>query len=1111
MQKIRKDLFPDVIYEGKTYTNGDVSPLVQIVKQEGYKGKIVVSGEGSIGKSTMLTDLRLSLLREERAFVYFNLRDQMDTRDVEALADRVNGYKGDGLIVILDSYDETSMTVEYGNSARAKAERLIDDFATRNNVALLIVGARQGCKSANTTIEFDGWARDRGFKTASLQRFSDEKLDSILSDRKNISPELKELLKNTMFLSMYLEAPEKDWESAASEAKFIDKYFDEVFCAKLEKGKPEDRGTIKATLFSQINAIGENIWNGYCRKPRNRVDFDNRTELNTIFMQEQKKWGDWEIHATQKKYLSYSVAKYLSQKYKDDILNIFHDRSENIFLPIEGLDSTINEGLYYTGQLLSDAIADQLNDVLHKTSDKNVFCLLSQIIIGHNKGGIRYGETTIKEFLPEIFWHNIHMRSIELPVNTKNIEAGSFIGCISLERINISEENDKYKSIAGNLYSKDGRTLIQYAIGKAEDYFEIPSRVETIGMHAFYESQSLKRITIPGSVKVINASAFRNCQSLESVEILDGIETIKGSAFGNCQSIKSITIPSSVKVIGPYAFYSCHSLESVELLDGVGSIENFAFSNCQSIKSIIIPGSVKVIGPHAFYSCQSLESVEFLDGIETIERDAFSNCLALKSITIPGSVKTISYNAFRSCQSLENVELLEGIIAIESFAFINCQELKSIIMPGSIKDVDKYAFYKCMSLCQITVDENNNYYKSINGNLYSKDMKKLILYAIGKKYDIFNIPSHVEIIDYSAFSESHSLKRITIPGNVKVIGEKAFAHCKSLEHVKIEEGVAAIKSVAFEECQSLKSIAIAGSVKVIGSHAFRKCQSLESVELLDGIETIEDGAFEYCQALKSITIPGSVKDIGNYFGGGHSVERVVLLDGVGSIEYFAFSNCQSIKSIIIPGSVKVIGPDAFHSCQSLESVEFLDGIETIEEGAFSNCQALKNITIPGSVKVIGPHAFYSCQSLKRVELLDGIETIEEEAFSNCQALKNITIPGSVKIIGEQAFDDCQSLEGVEILEGVKVVEFFAFWRCQSLKKVTIPHSIEKINNAAFSGCESLSTVYYGGTEKEWEGKGFDKSKELAAAEKYYYCEQEPESEGNYWHYGEDGAPTIWKK
>ena len=846
MQKIRKDLFPDVIYEGKTYTNGDVSPLVQIVKQEGYKGKIVVSGEGSIGKSTMLTDLRLSLLREERAFVYFNLRDQMDARDVEALADRVNGYKGDGLIVILDSYDETSMTVEYGNSARAKAERLIDDFAARNSVALLVVGARQGCKSANTTIEFDGWARDRGFKTAMLQRFSDEKLDSILSDRKNISPELRKLLKNTMFLSMYLEAPETDWESAASEAKFIDKYFDEVFCAKLEKGKPEDRGTIKVTLFSQINAIGENIWNGYCRKPRNKVDFDNRTELNTIFMQEQKKWGDWEIHATQEKYLSYSVAKYLSQKYKDDILNIFHDRSENIFLPIEGLDSTINEGLYYTGQLLSDAIADQLNDVLHKTSNSDIFCWLSQIILGHNGGEIRYGETAIDELPHDIFNGNIYLKSITLPTNLENCGKRSFIGCPTLEQIDISEKNHKYKSDQGNLYSKDGKKLIQYAIGKTEDYFEIPSHVETIGEHAFCESQSLKRMTIPGSVKIIGSFAFSGCKSLEIIGFLDGIE----------------------------------------------SIEDCAFEYCQALKNIAIPYSVKVIGPSVFSCCQSLESIELLDGIETIEDRAFEYC--------------------------------------------------------------------------------------------------------------------------------HALKNITIPSSVKVIGNSAFSGCKSLENVK----------------------------------------------LVDGLKVIKKGAFDNCQALKSVTIP-----------------------------------C----------SVKAIGISAFAGCQSLENVELLDGIKAVGRFAFGECQALKSITIPGSVKVIGRSAFYSCESLENIELLDGIKAVERFAFSDCKSLKCITIPGSVKIIDEGVFDDCQSLESIELLDGIETIEERAFWDCQSLKTITIPGSVKHIDGDAFEYCTSLSNVYYGGTEKEWKRKGFDKSKELAAAEKYYYSEQEPEAEGNYWHYGEDGEPTIWKK
>ena len=1031
MQKIRKDLFPDVIYEGTIYTSGDVSPLVQIVKQEGYRGKIVVSGEGSIGKSTMLTDLRLSMLREERAFVYFNLRDLMDARDVEALADRVNGYKGDGLIVILDSYDETSMAVDNPeNSARAKAERLIDDFATRNNVALLIVGARLGCKSANTTIEFDAWARDRGFKTATLQRLSDEKLDSILSDRKNISPELRKLLKNTMFLSMYLEAPETDWESAANEAKFIDKYFDEVFCAKLERQSPEYRGIIKEKLFSIINKIGESLWNGFCGNPRKRVEFENSLELNTIF--KQKQYGnDWEVHATQEKYLSYCVAKYLSQKGGEGILNIFNDRSGSDFLP-EDLEHTINEGLYYTGQLLSDPVADYLNDALHKTSDKNVFCLLSQIIIGHNKGGIRYGETTIKEFPPEIFWFNIYMRSITLPADTRKIYAGSFIGCTALEQINISEKNNKYKSIDGNLYSKGGKRLIRYAIGKTEEYFKIPAHVETIGYRAFSESQSLKRITIPGSVKVIDKFAFQDCRRLESVEIMDGVEAIKDDAFSECQALKNITIPGSVKNVGAGAFERCGSLESVKISDGVESIQVDAFHDCPSLKSITIPGSTKIIGDLAFAGCQSLKSVELLDGIEVIKDCVFCDCQALKRITIPGSVKSVGYGAFEECKSLESVEIIDGVESIKNEAFGECRSLKSVTIPGSIKGIGATAFDKCTSLCQINVDENNTRYKSIDGNLYSKDMRKLIRYALGKKEEVFNIPSHVEAIGDCAFSDSHSLKSITIHGNVKEIGDMAFGRCGSLEYLEIPEGVTAIKGGVFTECQSLKSVAIPSSVKTIGCYAFERCLSLKSITIPSGVIDIDKHVFDECMSLCQINV-----DENN-------------------------DNYKSINGNLYSKDMK-------------ELIRYAIGKK---ENVFN---------IPPNVETIG----YS-------------------AFSDSRSLKKVTIPGNVKVIEDRAFARCGSLEYLEILEGVNTINSKAFEECRSLKKIIIPHGIRKIGEEVFRNCESLWTVYYGGTEKEWIIKHFDEDEELAAAKKYYYSEQEPEAEGNYWHYGEDGkTPVIW--
>ncbi len=1062
MQKIRKDLFPDVIYEGKTYTNGDVSPLVQIVKQEGYKGKIVVSGEGSIGKSTMLTDLRLSMLREERAFVYFNLRDLMDARDVEALADRVNGYKGGDLIVILDSYDETSMTVDDPeNSARAKAERLIDGFAARNSVALLVVGARQGCKSTKAkaerddfgfvgrsyedNLEFDAWARDRGFKTAMLQRFSDEKLDSILSDRKNISPELRKLLKNTMFLSMYLEAPEKDWESAASEAKFIDKYFDEVFCAKLERQSPEYRGIIKEKLFSIINKIGENVWNGYCQileeffsgtdfcpKPRKTIDFKHITELNTIFTQEQKNGDDWEVKAIQEKYLSYCVAQFLLKKIEYQREGIINFWLKAFSFPVNYYFSNANEGLYYTGQLLGEEQVCYLYELLHKTSDYHVFCLLGRIVLGYNKGKIEYGETAIEEWPSFAFCKDSYLKSIRLPANIRYIHEGSFIGCTALEQINISEKNNKYKGIDGNLYSKDEKRLIRYAIGKTEEYFKIPAHVETIGYRAFSESQSLKRITIPGSVKVIDKFAFHDCVRLESVEIMDGVEAIKDDAFSECQALKNITIPGSVKNVGAGAFERCGSLESVKISDGVESIQVDAFHVCPSLKSITIPGSTKIIGDLAFAGCQSLKSVELLDGIEVIKDCVFCDCQALKRITIPGSVKSVGYGAFEECKSLESVEIIDGVESIKNEAFGECRSLKSVTIPGSIKGIGATAFDKCTSLCQINVDENNTRYKSIDGNLYSKDMRKLIRYALGKKEEVFNIPSHVEAIGDCAFSDSHSLKSITIHGNVKEIGDMAFGRCGSLEYLEIPEGVTAIKGGAFTECQSLKSVAIPSSVKTIGCYAFERCLSLKSITIPSGVIDIDKHVFDECMSLCQINV-----DENN-------------------------DNYKSINGNLYSKDMK-------------ELIRYAIGKK---ENVFN---------IPPNVETIG----YS-------------------AFSDSRSLKKVTIPGNVKAIEDRAFARCGSLEYLEILEGVNTINSKAFEECRSLKKIIIPHGIRKIGEEVFRNCESLWTVYYGGTEKEWIIKHFDEDEELAAAKKYYYSEQEPEAEGNYWHYGEDGkTPVIW--
>ncbi len=141
-----------------------------------------------------------------------------------------------------------------------------------------------------------------------------------------------------------------------------------------------------------------------------------------------------------------------------------------------------------------------------------------------------------------------------------SIGYGAFYNCSSLTNIIVSENNKVCKSIDGNLYTKDGTTLIQYAIGKTATTF-----------------------TIPDSVTSIGESAFSNCSNLTEIVIPDSVTSIGGSAFYDCDSLTEIVIPDSVTSIGSYAFASCGSLMSVVIGDSVTSIGEYAFRYCSSL------------------------------------------------------------------------------------------------------------------------------------------------------------------------------------------------------------------------------------------------------------------------------------------------------------------------------------------------------------------------------------------------------------------------------------------------------------------------------------------------------------------------------------------------
>ena len=96
-----------------------------------------------------------------------------------------------------------------------------------------------------------------------------------------------------------------------------------------------------------------------------------------------------------------------------------------------------------------------------------------------------------------------------------------------------------------------------------------------------------------------------------------------------------------------------------------------------------------------------------------------------------------------------------------------------------------------------------------------------------------------------------------------------------------------------------------------------------------------------------------------------------------------------------------------------------------------------------------------------------------------------------------------------IPDGVTTIGDWAFGGCRSLTSITIPSSVTSIGNNAFLWCDSLNTVYYTGTESDWNTISIGSSNyNLTNATRYYYSETEPTVSGNYWHYV-DGKVVVW--
>ena len=164
---------------------------------------------------------------------------------------------------------------------------------------------------------------------------------------------------------------------------------------------------------------------------------------------------------------------------------------------------------------------------------------------------------------------------------------------------------------------------------------------------------------------------------------------------------------------------------------------------------------------------------------------AVGNAGYLSKITIPATylgkaVTEIARQGFQSCQKLTEIVIPDSVTSFNYGAFMDCSSLASVTIPDSVTYIGENAFLYCSNLTSIDVDPDNAYYKSIDGNLYTKDDKTMIQYAIGNQDTSFVIPDGVTSIGDAAFLDCSSLTSVVIPDSVTSIGGSAFANCSSL-------------------------------------------------------------------------------------------------------------------------------------------------------------------------------------------------------------------------------------------------------------------------------------------------------------------------------------------
>ncbi len=538
--------------------------------------------------------------------------------------------------------------------------------------------------------------------------------------------------------------------------------------------------------------------------------------------------------------------------------------------------------------------------------------------------------------------------------------------------------------------------------------------------------------------------------------------------------------------------------------------------------------------------------------------------LDLRGVT---GLDSLPQDSLGQCPNLQSLSLPEGLASIGHNALSGCANLESLYLPASFSSFDELAFEISPTpnvFTSINVAEGNLAYSSVDGVLFSKDKKTLVICPQGKS-GAYTVPAGVTTIGPNAFSNCRKLTGIVLPEGLQEIGQNAFGYT-NIASMTIPSSVITIYNDVFSGNSSLTSLTFSdktGWYSTNNSDNFRKRTGGTAVSAGDmnagnfknGNSNfyykdvpVSDNVTAFAQAVAALTenstvsLSGQIKqtDLGVIYNAINTAQYKVKLDmsgatGLTSLPKDAFSQCSNLQEIILPEGITSIGEFAFCACGDLESVSIPASVAYIpmsaldtekllsvnvaaENSAYSSADGVffnKDKTtlilfplaksgtyvVPDSVKVIGPSAFRNC-SLTGISIPNGLEKIKSNAFEVAR-ISSLVIPDSVTVIEENAFMNCD-LTSLTLSANLTNIGQYLFYGCNKLENIVIPASVTSIERHAFSYCSKLKSLVIPASVTSIGNYAFDSCSVLTSVEFKAPSGWKRTADSNYWEWRTNG-------